>query len=291
MYFSVVIPVHNKQSCIGQTIRSVLNQTHGDFELVVVDDGSTDGTLQEVKTFSDERIRVIEKPNGGVSSARNAGLAAARYDWVAFLDGDDVWSCFHLEVLAKLSLEYPEAQVLCTNYATLSSDEDFVEKLATIEQSAKNFIVKDLYRRLLEKKHITHSSTTAVWKGCFEKVGGFNESLTKGEDLDVWERLYDRFTFAQTDFVTAFYRLDAADGSATRTKGDVRSYQVYYFHPDWKKGGDRTLYHYRVIYNYLKHFLAFRQWKNFLLLCLRYNLRLLPIPYYRMCARRRKLSF
>ncbi len=291
MFFSVVIPVYNKQSCIAKTIGSVLNQTHGDFELIIVDDGSTDGTLEVVKTFSDERIRVIEKANGGVSSARNAGIAAARHDWIAFLDGDDVWSCFHLEVLAKLSAEYPEAQVLCTNYDTLSSDEDFVEKLTTIEQSTKNFIVKNLYRRLLEKKHITTSSTSAVWKGCFEKVGGFNESLTKGEDLDVWQRLYEHFIFAQTEFVTAFYRSDAADGSATRTKGDVRSYQVYHFHPDWRGGGDRTLYEYRVIYNYLKHFLVFRQWKNFLLLCFRYKLRLLPIPYYKMCARRRRLSF
>ena len=99
MKISVVIPLYNKQNCIRETLRSVLNQSYTDFEVLVVDDGSTDGSLEVVREFSDKRLRIIEKPNSGVSATRNAGIAAAANEWIAFLDADDIWTSFHLETL------------------------------------------------------------------------------------------------------------------------------------------------------------------------------------------------
>ena len=78
MKISVVIPLYNKRNCIRETLRSVLNQSYTDFEVLVVDDASTDDSLEVVKEFSDKRLRIIEKPNSGVSATRNAGIAAAR---------------------------------------------------------------------------------------------------------------------------------------------------------------------------------------------------------------------
>ena len=89
--FSVIIPLYNKEKSVSSTLQSVLNQTFKKFEVIVVDDGSTDGSYDVVKQFKDERIRLIQKENGGVSSARNRGIQETKYDHVAFLDADDVW--------------------------------------------------------------------------------------------------------------------------------------------------------------------------------------------------------
>src|SRR5690554_7052561 len=97
--FSVVIPLYNKELSINNTIQSVLNQTFQDYEIVVVNDGSTDKSLEVVKQINDFRIRIINKLNGGVSSARNRGIEESKFDWIAFLDGDDLWMENHLEIL------------------------------------------------------------------------------------------------------------------------------------------------------------------------------------------------
>lgn len=89
--FSIVIPLYNKEKSITTTINSVLNQTCGDFELIIVNDGSTDTSLEIVQSIKDERIRIINQKNGGVSSARNQGIIEAKFDWIAFLDADDLW--------------------------------------------------------------------------------------------------------------------------------------------------------------------------------------------------------
>ena len=89
--FSVVIPLYNKELSIINTIQSVLDQTFQNFEIVVVNDGSTDRSVEMVEQFNDPRIRIINKSNGGVSSARNRGIQEAKYELVAFLDADDFW--------------------------------------------------------------------------------------------------------------------------------------------------------------------------------------------------------
>src|SRR5574344_1434815 len=99
---SVVIPLYNKERYIERAIRSVLNQSFQDFEIIVVNDGSTDQSVTIVKDINDSRIRIINQKNGGVSSARNKGISEAKYAIVAFLDADDVWKENHLEVIVEL---------------------------------------------------------------------------------------------------------------------------------------------------------------------------------------------
>ena len=105
--FSVVIPLYNKQDCIRNTVQSVLNQTFPDFEINIVDDGSTDRSLEIARQFDDPRIRVFSKPNGGVSSARNYGIRQSRKKYIAFLDADDLWYPDYLSEIARLIDKYP----------------------------------------------------------------------------------------------------------------------------------------------------------------------------------------
>ena len=106
--FSIVIPLYNKELSISNTIQSVLDQTFQNFEIVIVNDGSTDNSVKEVEEFDDKRIRLIHQKNQGVSAARNRGIEEAKYEWVAFLDADDLWMKEHLEEYAKVVIENPQ---------------------------------------------------------------------------------------------------------------------------------------------------------------------------------------
>src|SRR5690606_24640193 len=116
--FSVVIPLYNKELSIIETINSVLGQDFDDYEIIVINDGSTDNSRQKVYSIIDSRIRIIDQANGGVSSARNRGINEAKYEWIAFLDGDDLWKNNHLQTFKKMITNYSEYKVFCTSYIT-----------------------------------------------------------------------------------------------------------------------------------------------------------------------------
>ena len=99
LMFSVVIPAYNAEKFIMRSVKSVLDQTHTDFELIIVDDGSSDGTKKQLEQLSDERIRYIYQENGGVSAARNKGIIESKGQYVCFLDSDDEWMPNHLAVM------------------------------------------------------------------------------------------------------------------------------------------------------------------------------------------------
>ena len=108
---SVIIPLYNKQDSITGTIQSVLGQSVTDFELVVVDDGSTDNSVVMVQEIHDERIRVISKQNGGVCSARNAGIRAAHGEYVALMDADDIWDKDYLKEQLRMVADFPDCHM------------------------------------------------------------------------------------------------------------------------------------------------------------------------------------
>lgn len=201
--FSVVIPLYNKQNSILQTLPSVLCQTFADFEVLVVNDGSTDNSRKAVETFSDKRIRIIDKPNGGVSSARNRGIAEARFEYVAFIDGDDLWNKDFLQTIAGLIVDYPEAEAYGTGYSCNSSMDTVMFTLGAKERGIVTNYFKQVYAA-----PIMHASSVCITKQAFQKVGGFNESITHGEDYDMWDRLGIHCTIAASPEIMASYRVD-----------------------------------------------------------------------------------
>ena len=119
---TVVMPVYNKCSVVRRAVLSVLNQTVPDFEIVIVDDGSTDGSADVVRTFSDRRIRIVEQPNAGEGAARNTGIHASTTDLVAFCDADDEWCPLFLEEVLALAAAYPSCDVYGTSYVLKEPD-------------------------------------------------------------------------------------------------------------------------------------------------------------------------
>ena len=115
-FFSVVIPLYNKEQIIGKTIQSVLNQLYQNFEIVVVDDGCTDKSVSLVEKIKDERIKIIRKKNGGVSSARNLGIQNTQYNWIVFLDADDYWDENHLLNLQNVLLNQKTEGFVATGF-------------------------------------------------------------------------------------------------------------------------------------------------------------------------------
>ena len=115
--FSIVMPVWNKEEYVAATLTAALAQSFADFELIVVDDGSADRSMAIVRGFDDPRIRILVQANAGPGRARNAGIAAARHDWIAFLDADDLWLPDHLDELDRIRSRHPEAGLIGTAFA------------------------------------------------------------------------------------------------------------------------------------------------------------------------------
>src|SRR6218665_1515018 len=115
--FSIVIPLYNKEKWVTACINSILNQHFTDFELIIVDDGSTDKSLELVKNqFNDERIKIIRQKNAGVSVARNTGIAHASYKYIAFMDADDYWHPDYLKLNCDALLQNPKIDIIGSNY-------------------------------------------------------------------------------------------------------------------------------------------------------------------------------
>lgn len=315
MDISVVIPLYNKESSIRTAVECALRQTCSVREVIIIDDGSTDESAKVVKGLikecfwrGDGRIRLVSQANSGVSAARNTGIREAKGEWIAFLDADDIWKSNHIEQIARLHEAFPQASVLSTDYKIVSSAEvqnsnadsekrkaerifsnadSFSSKGVSLKEDCNGFIVNDFYSRLLYGKHVIWSSTAVVKRTSLLEIGGFDTRMSKGEDLDCWERLYEKEIFAQSNAMTAFYISDPLDGNATRKAGNVQTYAVYLNKAAFRWRSDKDLYRFKVIYGYLKMFILQHQFRNLALLLLRHNVLFLKIPMYIFKKRKR----
>ncbi len=184
---SVVVPTYNRADRLGKTLRSVLNQTWQDFELIVVDDGSTDGTRDVVSSFS--RIKYISLPdNHGVSRARNEGLSQARGRYICFLDSDDLWDKNKL----KVQLQWMENNKDCQACYT---DEIWIRNGVRVNQMNKHRKYSgDIFLHCLPLCIVSPSSVI-LRAGLFDEIGIFDESLPACEDYDLWLRIAEKYPF------------------------------------------------------------------------------------------------
>lgn len=187
--FSVIIPLYNKAPYVGKTVESVLGQTFGDYELIIVDNGSNDGSHEIVAAFTDHRIKIVRlEENVGVSNARNKGVAMASAPIVTFLDADDWWEPTFLEEMAGLIDRHPDAGIYGTGYYIVKNGK---KRLAPIgvdegfEEGEINYCA--VYAKTLCMP--LTSITVAMPKAVFDETGGFKPHLKLGEDFDLWVRI------------------------------------------------------------------------------------------------------
>lgn len=206
---SIVIPLYNKELYIENTLNIILNQTYQNFEVIIVDDGSTDNGSEIVESFTDERIKLFKKENGGVSSARNFGVDKSNYEYVAFLDADDEWLKNHLEEINRLIMDYgDEADVFVTNFSRKYANGKVLVNRLDINRG----VIEDYFSKVLSKD-VIHTSCVCIKKSSLLEVGGFNNLLSRGEDLDVWIRLNRKYKTAYTPEITEIYLQDAVNNS------------------------------------------------------------------------------
>lgn len=210
---SVIIPLYNKEKYIKETIQSVLNQTYKNFELIIVNDGSTDGSLKIVDSILDERIKVIRIENGGVSNARNTGIKNAKFEWIALLDADDEWETIYLENAFDLIQSYNITDVVATNYYL---------KNQTGKKTALK-IKKGFLNSYFNNPCIT-SSSVIINKRIFNEIGIFNEILKYGEDQHLWFRIASKYKIYFNDNPLVNYRLDDHNfGNKDFSKRDINT--------------------------------------------------------------------
>ena len=185
-FFSVIIPTFDRRDFLDEAVSSVLGQTFRDLELIVVDDGSTDGTKELMDSFVDERLKYMHQANRGVSSARNKGLAAARGSFMAFLDSDDCWTSEKLQRARDYIQDYPDIKVFHT-------EEVWYRKGRLLGQKEKHAKPSGgVYRKALPLCCIS-ISTAVIKKTVLDETGYFDESLEACEDYDLWLRVTSRY--------------------------------------------------------------------------------------------------
>ena len=184
---SIIIPCYNTAQYLGEAVASALGQTYTDFELLIIDDGSTDATREISSCFlSDRRVRYFRQDNRGLSAARNKGIELSRGEFIALLDADDVWEPEKLASQLSLFDTMPKCALAFTDFSTFNEYGVIAsEKNSVILEREITVDFETLYRR----NNFIYPSTVMIRRGLFETVGDFDVTLKSAEDYDMWLRI------------------------------------------------------------------------------------------------------
>ncbi|MDV4343030.1 glycosyltransferase family 2 protein [Methanoculleus sp. YWC-01] len=220
---SVVIPLYNKGPYIARALNSVLTQTFQDFEVIVVDDGSTDDGAEIVREFTDPRIKLIQQENQGVSAARNRGIEASLADLIAFLDADDEWLPRFLETTSRLKDRFPSAGAYAT--AVNTSYKGIIKRSRYRSVPSPNWegLITDYFRSAVFGDSILLSSSVAIPRDILLEMSGFIIGEKWGEDLDLWGRIALKYSIGfSTSYCSIIHvtseNLEKIRGRATATR-------------------------------------------------------------------------
>ncbi len=185
-FFTVIIPLFNKETFIENTVKSILNQTFKDFELLIINDGSTDQSEKKVLEFKDERIQYFYKENGGVSSARNFGIEKAKSNYITFIDADDYWYPAFLQEMFKNINRYSNLKVFSAAIEVETSKKVIPAQYSIIKSNDCEIVN---YFDASLKETVICTSCAVFHKSVFEETGNFDIHLKNGEDTDLWIRI------------------------------------------------------------------------------------------------------
>lgn len=214
-YFSIVIPLFNKESLIKKTLETVLIQTYQDFEIVIVNDGSKDNSVKIVESIKDSRIRIIHQKNQGVSIARNNGIKESKAPYIVFLDADDIWLSNFLETIHDMTINFPEAGMYATNYELVDNKNQHTP-LDIQALPNKNYIglIPNYFKSVTLGDLLVWTSAVCIPKKIFfENNIWFPEGQKFGEDQHVWARVAMLFEIAYNTKVCAKYMIEAENNT------------------------------------------------------------------------------
>lgn len=188
--FSVIIPLYNKANFVRKTIESVLDQSFKDFEVIIINDGSTDNGLAVVNKINDPRIRIFSKENGGVAVARNFGIEKSQNEYIAFLDADDLWFPDYLETIKGMVEQHPHAGIFATSYSYIDHLGRKYDMISYTTPKGKILLTENYCKSIIKgEMEQLCTDTICIKKILFDKIGGFREGIKIGEDTDMWLRL------------------------------------------------------------------------------------------------------
>lgn len=205
---SVIIPIYNGEMTIRETIQSVLNQSFTDFEIIAIDDGSTDRTVEVVRSIKDPRVKVFSYPNAGQAASRNRGMDRASGEYFAFIDADDLWTPEKLETQLKALEENPEAGVAYSWVDYINESNQYVRSGGRINVNG------NAYAHLLLTDFLENGSNPLVRRSAIEKVGNFEETLPPSEDWDLWLRLAAEYDYVCVPHTQILYRISSTSQSS-----------------------------------------------------------------------------
>jgi len=209
--FSVVIPLFNKAVYIEKALKSVISQTYQQFEVIIVDDGSTDDSFNKlllaINKLQYNNIRIINQENQGVSVARNNGVKVAKYDYIAFLDADDWWESTYLEEMKLLIEEFPQAGIYGSSYYKVKDGNNIRANIG-VEPSFKKGLINycQVYAKTMYQTLWT--GATILKRSIFESEHGFKPALKLGEDFDLWIRVAMKYPVVFLNKPLAYYNQD-----------------------------------------------------------------------------------
>lgn len=233
-FFSVIIPLYNKENYIESAIKSILNQTFTDYEVLIINDCSTDKSVEKVTPFVSEKVRLIHhEKNGGLSVARNTGIAHATTNYITFLDGDDVWKPTFLETIHQLIINYPEARIFGTNYEEVYKSKTYQphngsSALATGFTGYINFF------KINVRQGIYNHGSVCFHKEVYEKVGNYNPEIKFSNDIDFNIRANYHFKLAYSNTVQMSYLMEVQH-QITRNSILHKQIPNYDIYEDWAK--------------------------------------------------------
>ena len=233
-FFTVIIPLYNKEKYIENAIKSILNQTFTDFELLIINDCSTDKSIEIASKFASEKVQIIHhEKNSGLAATRNTGIKKATSNYVTFLDADDLWKPRFLEKIFHLIQNFPDARIFGTNY------EEIWGKTIKNPHNGSEFLPEDFtgyinFFKMNLKQGIYNHGSVCLHKEVYESVGFYNENIQLSQDLDFNIRANYHYKLAYDNSVQMSYFMQT-ENQLTRSSIVNKTIPDYDKYEDWTK--------------------------------------------------------
>lgn len=233
-FFTVIIPLYNKEMYIENAIKSILNQTFTDFELLIINDCSTDKSIEIASKFAFEKVQIIHhEKNSGLAATRNTGIKKATSNYVTFLDADDLWKPHFLEKIFHLIQNFPDARIFGTNY------EEIWGKTIKNPHNGSEFLSEDFtgyinFFKINIKQGIYNHGSVCIHKEVYENVGYYNEKINFSEDLDFNIRANYHYKLAYDNSVQMSYFMQT-ENQITQNSLQNKTIPDYDLYEDWTK--------------------------------------------------------